>query len=87
MSRQPRPRRPKRVDEPRWSVDDALRVKADLVDWFRGGDGIRAAYLAYSWFYGRMWPAELGDPWSFAEQTARDTAASLAETPLIWAYP
>ena len=87
MSRQPRPRRPKRVDEPRWSVDDALRVKADLVDWFRGRDGVKAAYLAYSWFYGPVWPAELGERWSFAEQTAHDTAASLADTPLIWCDP
>jgi hypothetical protein len=86
VSRHPRPRRPKRVDEPRWSVDDALRIKADLVDWFRGRDGVKAAYLAYTWYYG-SWPGELGDPWSFAERTASDTAASLVETPLIWCDP
>jgi hypothetical protein len=34
-----------------------------------------------------MWAAELGEPWSFAERTAIDTAASLAETPLIWCDP
>src|SRR5919198_1201182 len=65
-----------------WSVDDALREHARLVEWFATGDGVRGAYLAYDTHYGGDWPEELTAPearWALAEEAARATGAALVD--------
>jgi hypothetical protein len=72
---------------PRWSAEDALRIREQLCDWLRTREGIKAVYLHYYRLYGGSWPESVTDPWQLSTVTAVENADLLADTELIWCDP
>jgi hypothetical protein len=73
--------------DPRWSVEDALRVKEQLCDRLRTPDGVKEMYVQYHQLYHGSWPATVPDPWKLARITADDNAELLSTAELVWCDP
>jgi hypothetical protein len=74
-------------EDPRWSAEDALRIKQQLSDWLRSNEGVKAIYVHLYELYHGSWPASVSDPWHVAEVTARENADLFDTDELIWCDP
>jgi len=74
-------------DQPRWSAEDALRIKDQLCQWLRTSDGVKAIYLHMHSMYKGTWPPSITDPWRLAAATAEENADLFASDELIWCDP